>query len=175
MTIPEGIRNTIKDLLWQEADRLDWANLSATEKARYYSQWTEATDIGGQLGVYMDPRQIRVYLKDTLLKSYTRDRLADPNRIFRVLGIEPSVKSVQSYIKPHGRRLSDGRIIAWSRATEWKLTLLAVFERAFAQASFTPYAAVLLQSSTKYASSGSRAVVEDAAIRLGLDRIVWLD
>lgn len=175
MTIPEDIRSKIRDHLWEEADRLDWTKLSASEKAKYYSQWTEAVSIGGALGRYMDPRQIRVYLKDTLLKSYTRDRMADPSRIYRVLNIPPEIESIETYIKPHGRRLSDGRVIAWSKATEWKLTVLAVFERAFDHRSFLPHAAVLLQASTKHADPASRELVENAAKRLGLEHIVWLD
>lgn len=175
MTIPEKIRSEIRDHLWGEADRLDWANLSAKEKARHYSQWTEAVEIGGKLGAYMDPRQIRVYLKDTLLKSYTRDRMVDPSRIYRVLNIPPKIESIETYIKPHGRRLPDGKVIAWSKATEWKLTILAVFERAFGHTSFIPHAAVLLQASTKHADPASRELVENAAKRLGLECIVWLD
>ena len=129
MTVPKQIRDSIKEHLWAEADKLDWANLSAHEKAKFYSQWTETSSIGGELGLYMDPRQIRVYLKDTLLKSYARERLASPDRIFRVLEIESNGPIAEEYIKPHGRRLWDGRVIAWSRASEWKPTLLAVFEQ----------------------------------------------
>ena len=175
MTIPKEIRAEIRDYLWVEADRINWASLSTGEKSRLYTQWTESRDVGGKLGAYMDPRQIRVYLKDTLLKSYTRERMADPRPIFRVLEIEPGVDCVQTFIKPHGRELRDGRVIAWSRATEWKLTLLAVFERAFGRAGLTSYAAVLLETSTRHADIESRKVVEAAAERLGIQHVAWLD
>ena len=175
MTIPKQIRDSIKEHLWAEADKLDWTNLSASEKAKFYSQWTETSSIGGKLGVYMDPRQIRVYLKDTLLKSYTRERLANPDRIFRVLEIESTVSIAEEYIKPHGRRLWDGRVIAWSRASEWKPTLLAVFERAFDDPNYRPFAAVLLQSSSKLSAPNTKAMVEDAARRLGIEHLIWLD
>jgi hypothetical protein len=123
----------------------------------------------------MDPRQIRVYLKDTVLKSYAQNQLSDPEKIYHVLGVGSDVVSVEEYVKPHGRRLSDGRVISWSKATDWKLTLMAVFERSNVNVRYTSFAAVLLQSSSKFPNQTARATVEEAAKRLGLCRIVWLD
>lgn len=175
MTIPSEIRDLIKTDLWAQADKLDWANLSTGEKSKFYSQWTETSSIGGRLSAYMDPRQIRVYIKDTLLKSYTRERLANPDQIFRVAGVDLDTAIVEQYIKPHGRRLDDGRIIAWSRASEWKMTLLAVFERARVNSKYSAFAVVLLQSSPKFLTANTQSVVEDAARRLGVERLIWLD
>lgn len=176
MTVPKALRDSLKDLLWKEANKLDWVNLSPIDKSRYYELWTETSEIGGKISDYLDARKVRVYIKDTLLKDYARERLADPAQIYRVLGIEPNIRVIEEYIKPHGRRLLDGRVIAWSRASEWKLTLLAIFERASENKFFFPYAAVLLQSSPIY-STGShpRLVVEDAARKLGLKHVIWLD
>src|SRR5262245_39228591 len=113
MSLPERIRDEVKELLWHEADRLGWSSLSANDKARYYTIWTEAEKIGGRLAGFMDPRQVRVYIKDTLLKSYTRERLDNEGRVYRILGLPADSPAVASYIKPHGRRLSDGRQIVW--------------------------------------------------------------
>ena len=175
MIVPDRIRNEVRDRLWVEADGLDWAKLSTNDKARWYTRWTESAEIGGRLAAFMDPRQIRVYLKDTLLKAYTQERMADPRRIYRVLRLADDTASVETYIKPHGVRLGDGRVIAWSKATDWKLTLLAIFERAFHDSSFDPHAAVLFQSATKHPTSEAREVVEEVARRLGVARVVWLD
>lgn len=175
MSILEDLRNEIKEQLWEEADRLDWAGLSAKDKARQYSIWTETPAIGGRLAAVMDPRQVRVYIKDTLLKAYTRERMADPSRPFRVLGLPSDTDCVEEFIKPHGRRLSDGRLVAWSKATEWKATLLALHERAFEDSGARAYAAVFFEAITKHPDPASRAVVEDAARKLGIEKIVWLD
>jgi hypothetical protein len=145
MNLPKQVRDKIVDLLWSEADRLNWSNLSAQDKARLYSQWTESSEIGGQLGAYMDPCKVRVYLKDTILKSYTRVRLSGPGQVYRVLDVDPDVVSVEEYIKPHGRRLPDGRVIAWSKASDWKPTLMTVFERAAVDPRYGPFAVILLQ------------------------------
>ena len=173
MSMPADIRREIKERLWAEADRLNWSALSAADKSRYYSMWTETEGIGGQLGQYMDPRKIRVYIKDTLLKSYTREASANPARVFRVLGVDENVVVTATFIKPHGCLLPDGRQIAWSKSSDWKATLMALHERAFGESE--PYAAVLTEAAAKFGLASQRAVVESAADKLGIKKLIWLD
>lgn len=174
MTIPEAVREEIKSILWKEADRLEWSALGLSEKSRYYTMWTETEKIGGRLAGFMDPRQVRVYIKDTLLKSYTRERFSDEAKIFRILQLPIDTPTMTTYIKPHGRHLLDGRQIAWSRAVEWKATLMALHERSF-QDGGKPYAAVLFEAATKHMDDKARAVVGSAAEKLGVSNLIWLD
>ncbi|SLN25149.1 hypothetical protein [Ruegeria meonggei] len=173
MRVPAEVREEIRKILWEEADRLNWSALASTDKSRYYTNWTEAEAIGGRLGRYMDPRKVRVYIKDTLLKSYMREASADPTRIMRVLGIAQDEAIAETYIKPHGCLLSDGRQIAWSKSSEWKATLMAIFERSFEIGK--PFAVVLTESAAKFDLASERDVVEIASQRLGIQKIVWLD
>lgn len=173
MNVPENVRSEVKEHLWLEADRLNWSALSTKEKSRYYSLWTEEQNIGGRLSNYMDARQVRVYIKDSLLKPYTRETSASPNLALRVLGIPETTEVDTTYIKPHGLLLGDGRQISWSRASEWKATLMALHERGFE--SGTLHAAVFTEAAAKYGMQSQRAVVEDAAIKLGVEQVVWLD
>lgn len=173
MSVPTRIRREVKELLWREADRLGWSALTASDKSRYYSVWTEMEGIGGKLGQYLDPRKVRVYIKDTLLKSYAMEASADPGKIFKVLGIGEDANIAVTYIKPHGCLLADGRQIAWSRASEWKATLMALHERAFAKGE--PFAAVLTESASRFRDPSERAVVESATSKLGLKKLIWLD
>lgn len=175
MTVPKNIREEVRDKLWAEADQLTWASLSATEKSQQYTIWTGSREIGGRLSAFMDPRQVRVYIKDTLLKAYTRKNLGDVALVLRVLCLPEDTEYREIYIKPHGRMLSDGRIFVWSKASDWKLTLLALHERAFEKKNATPYAAVLMQASTKHSGITSRLVVEDAAAKLNIKDVIWLD
>lgn len=174
MSVPKGIRHELRKRLWTEAERLDWSALSTSDKTRYYTMWTETEEIGGRLGQYMDPRQVRVYIKDTLLKPYARETSANPAHAFRVLGIVEDEETIATFIKPHGRLLCDGRHIAWSKASEWKATLMALHERSFEHGG-EPHAAVLTESGAKFALPSQREVVENAAEKLGIKRVVWLD
>lgn len=174
MSIPDNIKDEVRKRLWDEADRLEWSALPASDKTRYYSAWTETPEIGGRLAAFMDARKVRVYIKDTLLKPYARERSADEKPVFKLLNLPADTETVTTYIKPHGRRLLDGREIAWSRATEWKATLMALHERAFEHHG-TPFAAIFFESATKHGEARSRATVEDAAKKLSIARVVWLD
>ncbi|GAA5629273.1 hypothetical protein Brsp05_04574 [Brucella sp. NBRC 12953] len=173
MSVPDAVKREIKEMLWSEADRLNWPSLAAYDKSRYYGIWTEMEDVGGRLSQYMDPRKVRVYIKDTLLKPYTREASANHDLAFRVLGIGAEARSVASYIKPHGRLLDDHRHIAWSKASEWKATLMALHERAFQHG--IPYGAVLTHPGSKFSLEDDRRMVEAAASKLGIERVIWLD
>lgn len=173
MSVPIKVRNEIKEKLWAEADRLNWSALSSTDKSRYYTIWTEIGDLGGRLGQYMDPRQVRVYIKDTLLKPYTRETSSNPELALRVLRVPSDTEIFEIFIKPHGRLLSDKRYIVWSKASEWKLTLMALHERAFGRG--VPFGAVLTESGARFSTIEERAVVQTAGVKLGIHHIVWLD
>jgi hypothetical protein len=173
--LPKLVREHVKGRLWALADQVGWIHLSASEKARHYEHWTTDADLGGTLSRYLDKGRVRVYLKDTLLKDYTRARLADDARPLRVCGIDERPQTTERYIKPHGRRLADGRILCWGRADDWKLVLLGLFERSARQPGSTPCCAVLMRADGKWADQAMRAVVEDAAKRLGVKRIIWLE
>ncbi len=174
MSVPDSLRAEVKSLLWAEADRLNWTALQATEKARWYELWTSSPQVGQRLAPYLDPRKVRVYIKDTLLKDYTRDQMADHRRTLALLGIGSDVMILRDYIKPHGRLLSDKRQIAWSKATDWKLTLMALHERSFQVPGSSPYGAVLFDASVKHGDPDAQAVVMDAARKLGIERIRWI-
>ncbi len=102
MSIPSHVRSRIKSELWKQADQIDWNALGSVEKARYYAQWTESEAIGRALSAHMDPRAVRVYIKDTLLKGYGREKLNEHQAlVLRVTGHERS-EVMEDFIKPHG-------------------------------------------------------------------------
>ena len=176
MSVPDATKTALKNKLWQQADDLEWVNLSPADKSQHYEAWTKDPGIGRRLGRYMGQGQVRVYIKDTLLKDYTRSRLANHERPFRVLGIPEAAAFVaEMYDKPHGRRLEDGRLICWGRADNWKTILMALHERAFGNSNSYPHAAVFLYSVRRFHETDARVLVEDAALKLGIERVIWLD
>src|SRR5690242_10311638 len=110
MSLPKSVRTTLKAMLWDEADTKGWNNLTAGGKAKLYEQWTRDPEIGGVLRNYMDVGQVRVYIKDTLLKDYGRMSLSNPAQPLQAVDLAENATFVDRYIKPHGRRLRDGRI-----------------------------------------------------------------
>lgn len=173
--IPTTLRDALRDQLWQQCDDLGWMSLQDVERARYYELWTRDTSIGGQLAHVMDARRVRVYIKDSLVKPYVRARLSlNEAEVWRLLGLTDEDRTVHAYIKPHGRRTEDGRVIGWGRSRDWKSILMAVFERGRAQRSFTSFGVVLLESG-KTEADRSRNLVREAAQRLGIEKLAWLE
>lgn len=174
MRIPENIRVGLRQKLWALADELHWSRLHWYEKANHYETWTLDPEVGGLLANYMDQRRIRVYIKDTIMKGYVRSRQADLETPFKALGIDADTGSSATYERPHGRRFADGRVIAWGNAEDWKLVLTAVHERSYDAPGASTYAAVLMASNGKYSQPAVREMVQDAADKLGIERLVWL-
>jgi len=181
MRIPDSVRAGLRSKLWALADQIDWSRLSWHEKAKQYEVWTRDPDVGGLLSNYMDQRQIRVYIKDTIIKGYIRSRLEDPLPVMRVLGLIENdaedaeiLMAAEDYERPHGRRLADGKVIVWSKAKDWKAVLMVTHERAFMVKGAVPYAAVLFAAGGRFSEERFRRMVQDAATRLGIERVVWL-
>jgi hypothetical protein len=103
MIIPEAIRDGIRSPLWAAADDLGWSSLSDAERAKYYELWTKDPAVGGQLAHFMDPRKVRVYIKDSLLKPYERARLSSSEgEIWCLLGLPSPSEIAKIFIKPRG-------------------------------------------------------------------------
>jgi hypothetical protein len=173
MNLPDKLREQLRERMWQIADKIDWLALATTEKSQYYENWTKDIEVGGILQRYMEMGQVRVYIKDSLLKDYPRARRADQEKPFRVLGLDGKVGVTRVFIKPHGRLLGDGRIICWGRAADWKTILMAVFERSLAVRGATPHAAILTESAGKLSDNRAREIVAEAAKRLRIEKVVW--
>jgi hypothetical protein len=173
MSIPKGVKADLQKQLWEIADGLHWGQLSASEKAKCYTNWTADDAIGGVLGRYIDRGRVRVYLKDTLMKPYSLKILAGDVRVRAALNLG-ALGAVEQYRKPHGLRLGDGRVVCWGKTEDWKLILMAVYERAAILNIASPYGAVLFGTAGRFDDSAQRKVVEDAGTRLGIRHIKWL-
>lgn len=175
MMMPEEIRDSLRDKLWNVAEELSWSLLNDAERSRYYERWTRDPAIGGQLAHFMDPRKVRVYIKDSLIKPYERARLlASEGAIWRALGIVSPTDAIETFIKPHGCRLEDGRVICWGKSRDWKHVLMAVYERGQTRHGGRPFAAVLLETG-KTSDNAKRNLIRDASTRLGIEKLAWVD
>jgi hypothetical protein len=46
MKLPDDVRDSIRDMLWERANGLGWSGLSDVDRSRYYEQWTREAAIG---------------------------------------------------------------------------------------------------------------------------------
>ena len=175
MKIPEKAFHRIRSSLWKSADDLNWPTLSSTQKSAIFEEWIRDEQVGGTLSRYLDSGSVRVYIKDTIMKPYAHERIRDFRPIAKFLGISDELSIAETYFKPHGRRLSDGKVICWGNSRDWKSVLFAVFERAYAVRSCTPFAAVIMFPTGKYQQTEYRKMMETASRNLGIYRLEWYD
>ena len=173
--IPRKVANRVREIVWNEADHLRWETLTDQDRSRIYEDWMLDERIGVELSNYTDRASIRVYLKDTLIKTYMLERLQSFEHIRKHLTIDNDEVEKKSYIKPHGRLMKDGRIICWGPSSNWKSILFSVYERSYVEKNSTPFAAVLLNPVGKWREPFHQKMVEDAGKRLGIYHISWMD
>lgn len=173
--IPDDVRDRLRHTIWTRAEELVWSSLTDGDRSNHYERWTRDSEIGGVLGHYMDPRKVRVYIKDSLLKPYERTRLSGTEcQILTSLSVPLDSEVSERYIKPHGILFSDGRIVSWGNSRDWKLIVMAMFERESLSPGSTAFGMVLIETG-KTAHSATRAIVREAAMRLRVRRVEWID
>lgn len=174
--VPDEVRKEMRERLWGVAEGMGWERLSGIDKSTRYEVWTRDPEIGGRLTHYMDQRKVRVYIKDTLMKGFSRARLANQALVMRVLGLpeNDSGTVLKRYERPHGRLLATNLMVAWGQARDWKDILMALHERTFDHPSARPFAAVLNSATGKFQEDAVRKMVQAAADKLGIEKVVWL-
>jgi hypothetical protein len=173
--LPDAVRKTIRERVWTAAAAMDWEALSPREKVRQYEHWTAEPDVGGVLVRYMDRAKVRGYIKDSVMKPFARARKSDTVRPLRALRVAEGTPVATEWERPHGLALTDGRVVCWGRAEEWKHVIMALHERTFGAVARKPYGAVLTAAAGQFQEATTRDLVENAATKLGVERVVWLD
>ncbi|MSR06051.1 MAG: hypothetical protein EXR93_03135 [Gemmatimonadetes bacterium] len=174
-TVPDPIREEIRERLWAQADDLGWDRLSDVDRSAAYARWTDDPGIGGTLGRYLKKGEIRVYIKDSLLKPYSREKRADHRPYLKAAGIDPDSRVTDQRIKPHGVLLENGVMVVWAKARDWKAALTAVHEWSFERQDVGSRTVILDSAAGKYQDSRVRRLVGDAASRLGITPPIWRD
>jgi hypothetical protein len=172
--VPDNIRESLKAKLWAVADKTNWIGLSTSEKSKQYESWVRDPGVGMALSGYINLSDVRVYIKDTLMKDYAKERLKDDSMPCRVLGIKPE-ETVRTFTKPHGKALTGGRLIVWGQATAWKTVLMAAYERTYTGKNLTAHAVILTHAVGRYKQEQFRKMVNEAAKLLGIKRLEWID
>ncbi len=175
MKVPDETHRKIESKLWSAADSLSWPTMSDLQKSALYEEWIQDAEVGEVLSRYIRPGNVRVYIKDTIMKPYGRERIKEFPPILKLLNLPEDTKTVKNYIKPHGRRLADGKVICWGLSRDWKAILFAVFERAFVIRKAVPYSAVIMFPTGKCQQPEYRRMIDTAATKMGIEKLVWHD
>jgi hypothetical protein len=175
MKIPKTAYDRIREKLWGVADERNWRTLSNRQKAALYEEWIQDDDVGGVLSRYFDLRSVRVYIKDSIMGPYARQRIKEFGPVRKVLGLPEATSISETYSGPHGRRLPDGKVICWGASKDWKNILFAVFERAYFVKGGVPFAAVIMSPNGKFGQPTYRLMIEEVAAKMGLQNLIWYE
>jgi hypothetical protein len=132
---PRALSDSVIREVYRRADELDWTSLPSSRQSGAYTSWVEDPAIGGVLSAFQTPEAIRVWLKDAVMREYSRakyglgpyarhtaTRCQSPDEIVRaVCGGGWTVQPDSFGDKPYHCRASDGtvtRYICWGRVTD---------------------------------------------------------
>ncbi|KAB8144886.1 hypothetical protein F8S13_03355 [Chloroflexia bacterium SDU3-3] len=126
----DDIKHEIREALYKYADEIDWLHLTISQRKQYYEVWTSDPNIGGKLEKIMDSSRVRVYLKDTIMKSYSSKQKPDLKRILQLHSISCDHIS-QVFTKPQAFLCDNNQLYTLSTAKDWRTSMLSAFERAY--------------------------------------------
>jgi hypothetical protein len=128
-TMQARIKEDVTQLVHQRADQADWMHLNIPQRQKYYEEWTADPQIGGLLSQTMHPSHVRVYLKDTIMKTYSRNQRPDIRALLTNLSI-PCAQVTRELIKPQALLCGRTRLYTLAPAKDWKIAIMSAFERA---------------------------------------------
>lgn len=176
MNLPKAVKDIVAKTVQEKADELDWMRMTITEKAKYYEIWAADESIGGKLSFYMPFERVHKYIKDTIVKEYSRSRKHTSNEILIIIGCKnDKIPKLKDYIKPLGTLLADGRLICWGRAKDWKIVLLSAFERMQTIKEVKTTIVVLTDASGNYKGKAFTKLAKDASERLQVSQLYFVE
>ena len=170
MAVPSDVKTALSKIIWKEADEYDWTHLSIHEKAIQYKIWAQDERIGQVLSRYMPIERVHPYIKDSMLKAYANSKKLNAHDVLHFLQLD-SLEIEGAYTQPFGVLLEDGKIVSWGRAIDWKIILLAMFERSLERRSYSAHSIILTDSHGKFSSTKFQDIVKQAARKLEIDSI----
>lgn len=93
--------------------------------------------------------------------------------MLRVVDAEKS-HITRRFIKPHGVLVAKRALVHWGRADDWKVMVTTSYERA-RTLEVVETSLVFFRAVPRFAGSHVRALVEEAATRLGATHCTWFD
>ncbi len=167
------IKEEVSQRVYDIADEVDWAHLTIPQRQKYYEAWTTDPEIGGKLSQVMDQTRIRVYLKDTVMKNYSRDKRPKLQSLITSMSL-PCVRVTQEFIKPQAVLCDGNKLYTVAAAKEWKIALLSAFERGCEVRNLRENVVFFIEHTTgRFVDREYRDLIDSAAKRLEV-KVFWL-
>lgn len=161
------------------ADQLDWSHLTIEQRRQHYESWTADENIGGLLCKVIDSNRVRVWLKDTVMKSYLKTQRPCITDFLSRIGV-PHGAVLRSYMKPEAVLCEDsnlfvgGDLFTLTVAKEWRVGLLSAYERAAEITRLGQNKMYFIEhTSGRFVDQSYRDLISAAGVRLGIE-VTWV-
>jgi len=167
------VKKSITKLVHTIADNADWSHLTIPERQKYYEAWTSAPEIGGALGEVVGPNRVRVYLKDTIMKTYSKNKQPELTGLLRSFSYSFEVIN-NRYVKPIGMLCNGKDLYTISPAKEWKAAVLSAYERGYTINNIRENTVFFTNHTQgRFIDHDYRKLIEESATSLGV-KIIWV-
>ncbi len=167
------IKAEVTQLVHDIANEVDWQHLTIPQRKQYYEDWTLDSRIGGRLRMVMQPSQVRVYLKDTVMKAYSRAQRPQLPYLLESMDIDCD-RVQQEFIKPVAILCNDGNLYTIAAAKEWKTAIMSAFERGATVKYLQRNVVFIIDHTTgRFVDKSYRAIIDEAARRLNVE-VHWV-
>lgn len=142
--IPDEIAKVIKDIVFIEAERINYLARSRNDNGGFLDQLVLMPEIGGKLSQYMKKAEVRTYIKDAILNRYSKDKTQqkrpDNTKVITELGLNAifiecdkgnSIDLYRSIDDNCFVVITDGTVLKWETALRKALSYIA--EKPFSQ------------------------------------------
>ncbi len=170
----QDIKKAITERLHEIADEADWQHLTITQKSEYYTAWTNDPEIGGKLSQVIDEGSVRVYLKDTIIRSYSRSQRLSIKKLVSSLPSVACDEVTKEFIKPQAVLCDDKNLYTIAAARDWKTALLSAFERGCEEGNLQRNIVFFTKHTRgRFVDESYRDLISAAAKRLDIE-VFWV-
>lgn len=169
----DDIKDTVTHRVHEIADEVDWAHLAIPQRQKYYETWTADPEIGGMLRQVMEQTRVRVYLKDTVMKTYSRNKRPVLQALLTSMSI-PCACITKEFIKPQAVLCEGTSLYTLVAAKEWKIAIMSAFERGCEVKKLNKNIVFIIEHTTgRFVDKEYRDLIDSAATRLDV-QVHWL-
>ncbi|WP_020678071.1 hypothetical protein [Geopsychrobacter electrodiphilus] len=135
--LPKDVRHAVRQTIYAKAEAFDYLHRSQLENSAFMDDLVKDCDVGGIISQYAPKEKIRTYIKDGVLKKYSkrkRERAlpSNPEEMKPIVEALFNQKAYEIHSKkgPLIFRLEDGNLLAAATGTllKWETALRKVLE-----------------------------------------------
>lgn len=166
-------KQQIIDRIFAIADQVDWMYLPQPAKRLYYEEWTSDPQIGGVLAEIVGQENVRVHLKDTIMKLYARSRQPELPALLEAMSVHYD-EITRKYEKPDAILCDGIALYTIAPAKQWKTSLMSAYERAYDARGLTKNLLFFTEHVTgRFVDRSYQEMIEAAGLKLGV-QVQWV-